>query len=46
MRNFAIFLIPWGLFAVGACGIGAVGVVFIIIVVMLFSAIFRHGAEL
>ena len=46
MRNFAISLIPWGLFAVGACGIGAVGVVFIIIVVMLFSAIFRHGAEL
>ena len=46
MSNFAISLIPWGVFCVGAGGMSAVGIAFIVIIVCLFSAIFRHGAEL
>lgn len=46
MKNFAISLIPWGVFCVGAGGVSAVGIVFIVIIVCLFSAIFKHGAEL
>lgn len=46
MRKFAISLIPWGVFCVGAGGVSAIGIAFIVIVVCLFSAIFRHGAEL
>ena len=46
MRNFAISLIPFGIFCVGAGGASAIGIAFIIIIVLLFSAIFKYGAEL
>lgn len=46
MRNFAISLIPFGIFCVGAGGVSATGIAFIIIIVLLFSAIFKYGAEL
>lgn len=46
MRNFAISLIPWGVFCVSGGGVSAIGIAFIVIIVCLFSAIFRHGAKL
>lgn len=46
MKKFAISLIPFGIFCVGAGGVSAVGIAFIVIVVLLFSAIFGYGAEL
>ena len=46
IKAFAISLIPWGVVGIGLGGISAVGIAVIVIVVLLFSAIFNYGAEL
>ena len=46
MKRFAFSLIPWGIVCVSAGGLSAIGILFIVIIVVLFSAVFNHGAEL
>ncbi|MCQ2416817.1 MAG: hypothetical protein MJ071_03285 [Oscillospiraceae bacterium] len=46
LKSFAVSLIPWGVIGISLGGISAVGIAVIVIIVLLFSAIFNYGAEL
>lgn len=46
MRAFTISLIPWGLASVYIGGFSAIGLAFIIVIVILVFTIFKYGAQL